>query len=410
MARRERGAYVSVVWFIFVIVILLGCAGYIYTAQGEMQGLHNDVKAADDAKKKAQEALEKERDDHAALSALVGYKTSSANFSSQEALQTKLNELAQRFPNDVGAADKTVEQIVERLRGSIEKYEQMTKDLQTQFDAEVASRQAADRAKSDVTTAYEAQSKQASNDLNDARQLASTQQANLDKRIADLQSQLDAAATSRKEADTAHQTELAAQRTETEKMKGRVTELADKNKVIGSDENPNEPDGKVVSVGEKTGLVFVDVGSHDLLKAGVKFDVFRYGKGGEMVPKGTIEIREALADHSVAGIVSQLNRLDPIGPGDIIANPLFSRHRSKVFALLGNFPTYGSREFLENRLKAQGATVEKVVTPKCDFLLIGEKSAEPDAPELSDDPQYKLAQEYGVQVLRVKDIDRFLKP
>jgi NAD-dependent DNA ligase len=140
----------------------------------------------------------------------------------------------------------------------------------------------------------------------------------------------------------------------------------------------------------------------------VRFDVFQRVKGGKLAPKGMVEVREVSDEFSVAGVAGELDIYNPIAPGDVVANPHFSRSREKVFFLLGTFPGHG-KAFLEKRLEDLGAQVSTMVDSNVDFLVLGEKEPAEDALELSETPEYKLAQEYGIQVLRIGDIDRFLR-
>ncbi len=409
MTRRERGATVSVMWVIFLIVLLLGAGAYIYAVQSEI----TTAKTAEDRAKRDLAAFEArlftEQENHLKLSDVIGFKDASADVnSSVSAIEQRIEQIKGKYTNDIGSADSTVETILDRLASIADARRTEADDLRSQFDTEVAKRGDAETAKDEIRSSMDSQLSKTNSELRDARDAASSQKQQDDSRVAGLQDQLDEANAKMREVQTTADAKVADLEQEKTAMTGRVAALSEKAKLIGYNEDPYAVDGSVISVGALTRLVFIDVGSRDLLRPGVRFDVFYYGKGGEMLPKGNIEVREVENDSAVAVIVNQIDDLNPIARGDVIANPLFNKERSKVFALLGNFPVQG-RSFLETRLRAIGAEVQDDVNANVDFVVLGQKAPEEDAPELAELDGYKAAQELSIQMLRIADIERFLK-
>jgi BRCA1 C Terminus (BRCT) domain len=408
MKHRERGA-ISAVWFVLVIVLFLAAMGVTYSLSQELKRAEVQLATAEREKNSFSDELATEKEKHQKLSGLVGFRVEGATYSAPESITAKVDEVRNRYPNDIGASDTSLEDMVTKLLGLATSFEQTRNDAIQRADAEVAARTAADQAHQSAAAALQAQLDQLNRDLGDSRNLLTQQQSAADARAAELQRQIDDATLQRNEAESAHSKSLASEKQETDKAKARVADLAEKVRIQGTDENPWAPDGKILSVGENTGLVFIDIGSRQLLRAGVKFDVFRYGKGGELVRKGAIEVRETNPDDSTAGVLTELSDFDPIVAGDVIANPHFAKNHSKVFVLLGNFPAYGT-DFLAQRLRDLGCEVETSVTSHTDFLVLGEKGGEEDAAELTDDPGYRLATATGVQIMKLADIERFIRP
>ncbi len=408
MTQRERGA-VNAMWLVFVIVLFLGAVGASFVQSQDVTKLRAtiaEMKATEDASAKR---LQEKVDAMQALTKVVGFSPDKGSVSSPATAQAKIDELRTRYPNDIGQADTTLENMCDRLKAIAEKWERVAGEATQSAATELAARTAAEAARDTANHSVQEQLDNVNRDLGDQRNLLTQAQTQAEARAADFQRQIDDATVQKNEAEAAHQKLLSASKAETTSAKARVGELADKVRIGGTDERPMEPDGKIISVGKNTGLVFIDIGSRDLLRAGVKFDVFRYAKGGEMVRKGTIEVRETSTDHSTGGILTELNKLDPIAAGDVIANPHFTRNHTRVFVLLGNFPAYG-REFLAQRLRDLGCEVEDKVTAHTDFLVLGEKGSEEGAPELTEDPNYKLAHDTGVQTMKLSDIERFIRP
>ncbi|MFH0944564.1 MAG: BRCT domain-containing protein [Planctomycetota bacterium] len=411
MTRRELGAAVNVMWVIFLIVLLLGAGAFIYFGQTEIEQAKDAAAKEKRLAQQAQDAVVDARQKNVDLSSKVGFVDLGAGdvYSSIPALEAKLETLKGRFPNDIGAEDKTREAGADRLLAWAERFDQAAQTAQANFTAELAKRGESETAKDEIRTSMDSQLTSLNSDLRDSRDQAQSVKGQDDASIAGLQDRVDEVTAQLRERETEHQSRLASAEQEKRQVEARVAELTSKVKLIGVDDDPWAKDGEIVSVGRETGLVFVNIGSNDLLRQGVKFDVFRYGKGGTLIPKGAIEIREIHADSAVGGISKQISDIDPIAAGDIIANPHFSTERSKVFTLLGTFPVYG-KSFLEKRLMDLGAEVEDSVNSRVDFVVLGQKAPEEDALEVSELPGYKMAQELGIQMMPIRSIDRFLKP
>lgn len=407
MTRREYGAGVSVMWVIFLIVMLIGCGSYLYLVQAEIKGLKDAKVAAEKAQAEAETNLDNAFQEHAKLSKVAGYLSGGGVYSSLTAFETRLKDIRDRFAADIGDGDSTAELVLEKLVAMADRLDQEAQAARTQFDSERQARQDTENSKSTMQSNLDSSVASLNSDLGDARTAASAAADSADDRYNTIQGQLNDAATAAREREDELQAQLADTREEVGVYKGRTDVLARKNELIGNAEDPMEPDGKVVDAG--AGTAIIDIGGHDLLLPGVRFDVYYYGKGGERIPKGTVEVRKVEAKSAECAILTQVNDLDPIATNDIIANPQFSKNRSRVFTLIGDFPAYGT-SFLKRRLEDLGATVIDTVTADVDFVILGSKEADEDALEPTELPEYKLAQDLRVQTLRLRDIEHFLMP
>jgi hypothetical protein len=408
MACRERGAAVSVMWVIFLIVLLLGAGGWIYSRESEVAVVRSE---AEQAKRDAAlnlEQLQQKNSQVLELSASVGFRADPNADSAKALIEEKLTQVRGRFPNDLTPNDKTLEQMVDRLAAMVDARAQLARDADASFQTEKGKRETAESGKDGIESTLNGQITQLNTDLTDERERAQSAQQTADERSAGLQDQLDSMQAQMRTMESEFGTERTSLQREQDKLQGRVADLSRKVELIGVDTAPWDPDGEVVAVGGETGLVFLDVGSRDLLRPGVRFDVFQRVKGGKLAPKGMVEVREVSDEFSVAGIAGQVDLYNPIAPGDVVANPHFSRGREKVFFLLGTFPGHG-KAFLEKRLADLGAVVSPTLDSSVDFLVVGDKEPTEDALELSETPEFKLADEFGIQVLRIGDIDRFLQ-
>ena len=406
MTRRELGAGVSVMWVIFLIVLLLGAGAYIYFVQSDMERMRNQVQTAQANLAEAEKATEDERRSHVGLSGKVGFAAAGGT-SNSDSLQQRIDDLKSRFPSDIGSGDNTVELVLERLVSIADRNDQERQAADSQFQTELAARQAAEDAKGEVERTMQGQLDSVNSELRDARDAANAAQSSADDRYSQLQDEYDQKDTDMREASATHEQQLANANAETEKMKARTVSLAQKVEILGVDDDPWAADGSVIDAGG--GNVFINIGSKDLLRHGVRFEVYDFDKGYNRVSKGQIEVRELENNFAVARIIQQHSSLDPIGAGDKISNPHFNRNRTKNFVLVGNFPAYG-KSFLTQRLESLGATVSDSVNSDVDAIILGSKAPEEDAPELTELDEYKLAQELSIQVMRLADLEPFVRP
>lgn len=406
MTRRELGAGVSVMWVIFLIVMLIGAGAYIYLVQADLQTAANKAQKAEDRAKEAEEQLDTARSAHSSLSQVVGFQ-SGENFSNVPGIETRLGSLRDRFKQDVGDGDNTLELVVEKLVAMADRLDQEAQAARTQFTSERDARQSTEASKSTIQSNLDSTIASLNGNLRDARDSAQQAQSTADGRYSDLQDSLNQANTAAREREDELQAQVAETESEVSKFKNRTEVLARKAELIGNPEDPMEPDGKVLAAG--AGMAVIDIGGRDLLLPGVRFDVYYYGKGGERIPKGTLEVRTVESQTAECAVLSELDELDPIAKNDIVANPQFSRNRSRVFVLIGEFPAYG-KSFLKRRLEDLGAKVVDEVTADVDFVVLGTKAADEDALEPTELPEYKTAQELRVQPLRLRDIEHFLMP
>lgn len=172
---------------------------------------------------------------------------------------------------------------------------------------------------------------------------------------------------------------------------------------------PDLPDGRILSTSSRSDLAYIDIGKKDGLRRGTKFEVFRFGKGGVLIPKGWVEVRDVENETAKCGILTTSDPLAPIVKGDVVVNPHFARNMEKTFVFLGEFPTSLSKGFVEDRLNSLGARVAAKIDSNTDFLVLGEKDKGEFATELADMPEYKMAAQMGVQIMRLKELAAYIE-
>ena len=186
-------------------------------------------------------------------------------------------------------------------------------------------------------------------------------------------------------------------------------------------------DGRVVSVPPGAGTVIIDLGRHQRVRQGLRFQVI---DKGQLIPdprdpkarptltptakaKGEIEVTQVFDDQCRCSILN-LNFADPILPNDALYNAVFDPYLATQFVTVGLLDLNGDGredpELLDQLVKSIGAVVQPAVDIKTDFLIVGKDWSTAD-PELRrryyrDQDQIKAAEDLQVTFMSVR---RFLE-
>ncbi len=98
-------------------------------------------------------------------------------------------------------------------------------------------------------------------------------------------------------------------------------------------------DGKITLVESGQRLVWLDRGSADGLRPGVRFSVFdrdveQLGAGRKGL-KGVVQVSRVTGSHRSQARIIESDKLDPLLPGDVVFSPIWSPGRAEEFALVG---------------------------------------------------------------------------
>ncbi len=195
-----------------------------------------------------------------------------------------------------------------------------------------------------------------------------------------------------------------------------------------------QTDGKIIKVSPLGNLVYIDIGSKDHVTVGLSFAVYSpqlgVGSGTSGGGKASIVVTKVGLHASVARI-THVAANKAIYPGDVIANPVFTRDRNRhyQFVVAGDFdvngngvPTAAGRTQIIRMIKAWGGVVEKHLTSQTDFLVLGSPpsttitpgTAAPDNAALAKMQQQSLSRYDSLQSraealsIPVLDANRFL--
>jgi len=132
-----------------------------------------------------------------------------------------------------------------------------------------------------------------------------------------------------------------------------------------------EPDANVLT--STRDQVVIDIGAREQVRPGMLFRVFSYNQGIQ-IEKGLAEVVQVSEGITRCRLVEiKDERRNPIGPGDLVGNPLFNAERTPTVFVAGEFNQY-ARADLEQFIRAAGAKVAATLGPDCDLLVAGERS------------------------------------
>ena len=407
MDHRVRGAAtVSVVWLIMMLVLVLAAGGFIYVLSSERAALQADkavaVLEADRSLKVANEATDK----ILVLSRAVGFRDDGdLTVSRVDEITGKLQILRDNFGEWAGKDATTLSRALDMAVGQITETERLLREAKDQQSSAESARDSSEDNLRTTSTQKDSDHADLEQKLADERARSASQEQQDSDRIDKLQQQLDDADARHRAALSDKDSQISALQNQKRTLEGRISEQSSK---LAVHRLPHRPDGTVLSV-SNAGTCYVDLGRKDLLRRGTRFIVFSYGKGGRMIRKGLVEVRDVEEEMAEAGILQIDHELRPIAVGDFIAAPTYDKNQQREFVMEGRFPAGYSKALVADRLRALGAKVADTVGPSTDFLILGgsEQSNDPDD-ETPHDPteseNFRLAQTFQVQVLPVREI------
>lgn len=161
-------------------------------------------------------------------------------------------------------------------------------------------------------------------------------------------------------------------------------------------------DGRILKASPGDPIVYIDLGRDDHLTLGLEFAVYDALTGipEDGRPKARIEV-VAIHQQSAECKIVSLMRDQMILAEDIIANPIYDRHQSLKFFVMGEFDIngdgrddpHGQRD-IKSLIEQWGGSTLSELSAKVDFVVLG---GPPERPRRSqdvdpeDDPKYQAA-------------------
>ena len=395
---RRGAAQVSLMWVIALCVISLVTVFFAYTSQQTSAELQAslDTARADLVVEQTQRGDINEAFRN--LSRATGWDASGST--ELTALQGQIGELAGVFPSvdpDTVSLEGTMAGLIgdyNGLQSANQNLDREVNQLRQDLSArQIASTQSIGEKDGTIT--------QLRRDLEDTRNSFNTQ-------IVDLERQRDALRDQYRDLDSRLAELRATADTEQRNLTAEARVLKQRNDILSERldavaRRTEQPDGSILTVSERLGKGWIDLGRLDRVRLGMQFEIRNASTGSV---KGRAEVSRIEENRSEIRILTVADRFDPIIPNDLVLNAIFDPTREPVAVLLGD--GYGS--YSEGDMKALlgeiGILVHAEVSNETDYLILGTPFFDPDTGDLlpwSSKAAYKAAEALSVQVVPRRD-------
>ncbi len=161
------------------------------------------------------------------------------------------------------------------------------------------------------------------------------------------------------------------------------------------------PDGEIISVDLQSNIVFINLGSSSKVYPGLTFAV--YDRSAPIpqdgTSKGEIEVFDVAANTATARITSSSKR-NPIAQGDIILNLIWDSKTTNRFVVVGDFDFNGdglidadAKTKIAQLIENWGGKVEDTVSIDTDYVVLGNEPMPRKKPTLDEIEADPLANE-----------------
>ena len=402
----------NAIWVIVIMILWLATLGLLYVTNSDVQKQIDATTAAEQRRNDMESRYDDLNEKVQAISEVVGYRAEGGGVlatSDPAAITTALDAAKAALGPALGGDDSkvTLQQAVTVALANLAAANTRATQAATDHQTALAARQAAEANANQIQSTYQAQVAQLQQDLSDAQAAADNQAQNDQDRIDDVVSQNDTLDSSARDAQQALEDAQEAHRKEVARLNATISTLAMRRAPVA----PADPDGRILEVSEGGSVAWIDLGGVHGLRNGTRFELLRRGRSGELISRGTVEVREVNSDTAMVGLLGDANPYDPMLPDDLVRSPTFSRSQTLHFHLLGEFPLSLSKEFVSGRLGELGGVVDDNLEVTTDVLVLGAKNLAlgEDAPELTDTDEYRMAERLGMRIVRLTDLATFLR-
>jgi len=330
MARENQGLHAALIVFV-VLTIILAVTTFVFFSQ------YNDAnKKAEDYKRRGDENENLARDKDKSLiefQQMMGF----APTDTPETVRDRFNDDMTKYaPRDLDDQSRVYREVVKRqdeiikdtdqnYRDEVDKVKKLEETLagiNALVDAKIA--QFESRAK-EAETDHQREAKKFAEDSDRLKQMQETLADDLSQTKKDATEQLGL------------KEKLIAD------LKQDVNTITDAYEVVKktvdkmTQEIPDQFQGEIALVDQRSGTVWINRGHDDALRPQTKFSVFPAGSGNvsEVEKKASIEITRVLGGHLAEARILDNSPLDPIQVGDKIYTPIWNVGQRRHVALVG---------------------------------------------------------------------------
>ncbi len=158
-------------------------------------------------------------------------------------------------------------------------------------------------------------------------------------------------------------------------------------------------DARVLRVSPDDDVVYIDIGSVDRVRRGLRFTVFGNRKGVNLASQGKAKIVITSVGASTAECrITEADSSDPIIAGDLVSNLAFDATIPPLFVLEGPFDLDGDnvidargKERLKTLIDRYGGRLSEQVAPNVDYVVMGEPPSLPGPEPAAGHPPVQQA-------------------
>lgn len=336
-----------------------------------------------------------------------GEEWKTANIDSRLALLDSVVSQSRSLFNGDESMTKVV-QVLDPAQGVLEKLESEVTRLKQELEAAKADKANVETASDTLISTHRDELGRKNTELSEERDRSARAVAQAEQQTDAVQQQLTSLTSEMEQVRNEARTQLTAAEIRVNNLDRDVTKLKDH--VV--ERAFNTPDGKVQEVNARTGTCYINLGSKHQLRRGTRFKTFGFSKGQVRVDHGFITVRDVEYDRALCALAPGATTQ----AGDLIENPYFNADRKQVFYFLGTLPGRYDNQRAAAILRDFGATVTDKFDVEVDYVVLGD-NPDPEAAVGEDaDPnwfkstvQYTDAKRWGVEMLRARDLEDFIR-
>lgn len=405
-SHPERGAsYVSVVWPIVLGILFLGAVVFGWTQSSRVASVEKSNAELEAKVREAESHATDIQTKSRAFAAQVGYVKDGDGV--LEAAKADFDELKKALGKDAPAGGTIQDHIAVLIKVAGQRAEAITardNDL-IRKDAEIASKN------SEVTSTRS----ELQRTIDEAASRARDEQSSLKSRITNLEGQIAQKETAVTEANA----KLTAVNEQLEKTVAEWTKKynlvdaknSDLNSKLSFMRSPAAPKGSVVEVSDSLPIAYIDLGQHERVVAGMRFEVCDYDANRRLHSKGFCEVT-MVEDNMSRVRLEAKDKNSPITKGDLLLNPLFDPKGERKAVLVGRFPlASGGKKGVEQKLSDLGIKTAGAIDASTDYLIVGDAdySNTGEKQDLESDAQVLAAAKFGTLRYSLKELEGFFR-
>jgi hypothetical protein len=420
MPSRQRGAaYVSIFFFLIMLVLFLGALGFAYVTLEKNTELEATIARVRAERNEVEGRFILYRHYVEDLSKIgeTGEYAGRQNFNYSDygnpppltnvTVPTRVFDAMRVFARDVKVPESqelaTLFSVAKNAMDAAERQQRELESERTTLQNQIAELQSSIN---DLTANHKARESELNREL---RQRSDDYQASLadkDNTIQSANSEYRRLREERSDDAAQHALSVAGLRREIETLQAQIDAAFNKVRLI----NPAAAaDGMVLDASQAVGLAWINLGRRDMLPIGTTFEIVKPGTD-EVKAYGVVSrVHDNRSELRVTGLK---DRFDPVVPGDQVRNDLYSPEMRHNIYLMGRFAQPYTKPLVKTILEDLGNRVTDELGPGVDLVILGADTINEEGSgftPISDTEEFKRAQFLRIEMSPLSKVRQYLK-